>query len=91
MHFFAVYGGWNYWIWTKVGMKEDIGVADEMALLVLGSRRIAMKISIKEGMGTPWERTALPSKFASKCCSFTLGLCCGALLVCYSWFTFFQP
>ena len=71
MHFFAVYGGWNYFIWTKVGMKEDIGVADEMALLVLGSRRIAMKISIKEGMGVANEMTM--SNLGSRACSALLG------------------
>ena len=72
MHFFAVYGGWNYWIWTKVGMKEDIGVADKMEFLVLGARRrIAMKISIKEGMGVADEMTM--SNLGSRACSALLG------------------
>ena len=36
LYLFHAYGGLNYQIWTKVGMKKDMGVADVMALLVLG-------------------------------------------------------
>ena len=47
---FTVYGGYNYWIWTKVGMKEDMGIAvcwfreHACAVRVIGTKHIKMHL-----------------------------------------------
>ena len=35
--------GQNYRIWMKVGIMEDMGIADKMALTVLGSRAHSLR------------------------------------------------